>query len=324
MDNFELMFNRMNDLGAIQQELKQQLDTQNLKVDQYTAEQRVIAQQVKANGRAVAHLTIKQFSNDDKYVDDESEVQDGDAMFENVFAKKPDKDNGEPSNHYKQHHPPHRKDSLPHHTLPKMHFPKFDGSHPTIWLDKCRNYFAIYDIPGNLWYQAATMQLEGSAAKWFQAYKQLNPGATWLKFVTDVQEQFGSDDYRTAINELLELKQTTTVDEYTDQFQSLQYDITMHSCNYDDLFFASKYVNGLKDEIRAVVEPQVPTTVKRASVVAKIQQRVLDRNKTKFQHRQQQSKPQTTKPEQKSTTTYSNLWQDKQLRDYRKQNNLCY
>jgi len=29
----------------------------------------------------------------------------------------------------------------------------------------------------------------------------------------------------------------------------------MHSYHYDDLFFTSHYVNGLKDDIRAVVKP---------------------------------------------------------------------
>jgi hypothetical protein len=72
------------------------------------------------------------------------------------------------------------------------------------------------------------------------------------------------------------------VEDYTTDFQALQYDITMHNCHYDEVFFASTYVAGLKDEIKAVVEPHVPVTVNRAVVIAKIQQRTLERNKTKF------------------------------------------
>lgn len=313
----------MHDLGAIQLELKQQMASQSLKVDQCSADQKLIAQQVKANGQAVAHLTIKQFDHDAESVSDDSGIQDEDVMFENVFAKQKGTDKAEPSFQYRQPHQTPKRETLPHHTLPKMHFPTFDGTHPRIWLDKCRNYFSIYTIPDHLWYQAATMHFEGSAAKWIQAYKQLHPTATWQKFIDDVQLQFGSDDYRSAINELLERRQTTTVEEYTTQFQSLQYDITMHSYNFDSLFFAS-YVNGLKDEIRAVVEPQVPSTVDRAAVIAKIQQRVLDRNKLKYQAKNTQAKTQSTKSDQKNVQGYTNLWRDKQLRDYRKANNLCY
>jgi hypothetical protein len=59
--------------------------------------------------------------------------------------------------------------------------------------------------------------------------------------------------------------------------------MAMHGGQYDELFLASTYVNGLKEEIRAVVEPQVPTTVARAVTIAKIQQRVVERSKLKFQ-----------------------------------------
>jgi hypothetical protein len=55
----------------------------------------------------------------------------------------------------------------------------------------------------------------------------------------------------------------------------------MHNSNYDELFFASKYVQGLRDDIKAVVEPQVLVTVDRAALIAKIQQRTLERTQLK-------------------------------------------
>jgi len=88
-------------------------------------------------------------------------------------------------------------------------------------LDKCQNYFNIYQIPESLWVEAATMHLQDNAAKWWKTYKLTHPSVTWKQFSADVQEQFGSDDYRSAINELLDLKQTSTVEEYTSKFQSL-------------------------------------------------------------------------------------------------------
>lgn len=51
----------------------------------------------------------------------------------------------------------------------------------------------------------------------------------------------------------------------------------MHNEGYDDLFFASPFVNGMKEEIRDVV--QVPTNVDRALLLAKIQQRIHSRGK---------------------------------------------
>jgi len=98
----------------------------------------------------------------------------------------------------------------------------------------------------------------------------------------------------------------------------------MHSGNFDELFFATTYVTGLKEDIKAIVEPQVPTTVERAAIIAKIQQRVLERNKLKFQRTNNPAKQQQHKTDQVNPGRYGNLWRDEQLRDYRKANNMCY
>ena len=85
-----------------------------------------------------------------------------------------------------------------------------------------------------------------------------------------------------------------------------------------------QYVAGLKDDIKATVEPQVPLTVDRAALIAKIQQKVLDRSKQKFQRQHQANKTQQQRTETKQPPTYGTLWRDRQLRDYRKANNLCF
>jgi len=140
-----------------------------------------------------------------------------------------------------------------------------------------------------------------------------------------MEQQFGADDYRNALTELIDLRQSGTVEDYTTKFEQLQFDITMHSCHYDDLFFTSHYVSGLKDEIRAVVEPQVPTTVHRAALIARIQQKVLDRGKHKYQKAPILTKPTTQlRTETKPNPASGTLWRDRQLRDYRKANGLCY
>jgi hypothetical protein len=246
MENFDLLYARLNDMGIVQQEVKQQLTDTTRKVEQCTADQRFIAQQVQANGQAVAQLTLKQFEHEDGSVSYGSVVADDDTMFENMFAKGKTTNRGEPSHQFK-HRPPPRKESLPHHTLPKMHFPAFDGVQPKIWLDKCHNYFSIYSIAEYLWVEAATMHLQENAAKWWQTYKISHPAVTWKQFIVDIQDTFGSDDYRSALNELFDLKQASTMEEYTTQFKSLQYDVSMHGGHYDDLFFAtqSKEINSV-------------------------------------------------------------------------------
>ncbi|WVZ50041.1 hypothetical protein U9M48_001339 [Paspalum notatum var. saurae] len=52
------------------------------------------------------------------------------------------------------------------------------------------------------------------------------------------------------------------------------------------------YINGLRDEIKIVVEAQVPATVDQATIIAKIRQRALERNKFKATKHATTAKPQ--------------------------------
>jgi hypothetical protein len=54
MENFDLLFARLNDIGVIQQDLRTQLEANNQRVDNFAADQKLIAEQVKSNGHAVA------------------------------------------------------------------------------------------------------------------------------------------------------------------------------------------------------------------------------------------------------------------------------
>ena len=319
MDHFDLAFQQMNDIALIQQEIKKDLTATK-------EQQKMIAQQVRANGQAVASLTLRQMEKEavSDHSDDVSVIFEEADDFQNIFAKNKTDFRPGTSKHPTRPDERTRQEALPHHSLPKIHFPKFNGSNPKIWFDNCANYFTIYSIPEHLKVTAATMHLEGNASKWWQAYKQSHAMPGWIVFCQVIQEKFGADDYRNAINELLSLKQMGTVEEYTAAFQSLQFDIAMHNCHYDELFFATTYVQGLKDEIRAMVEPHVPVTVERATVIAKIQQRTLERSKSKYNRAAPPQKPAATKTEVPPQQTNYNWQRIRQLRDYRRANNLCF
>ena len=48
------------------------------------------------------------------------------------------------------------------HALPKMSFPRFTGANPTIWKDKCLDYFRIFNIHTFICEVALTEMLEKS------------------------------------------------------------------------------------------------------------------------------------------------------------------
>lgn len=98
-----------------------------------------------------------------------------------------------------------------------------------------------------------------------------------------VEAEFGGDDQRRSIKALLTLKQTGSVEDYRKEFQALVYQVSMYNPHYDEQFFISQFIKGLKAELRAMVESQVPETLERAFLLARVQQEVLDKAKPRGQ-----------------------------------------
>lgn len=99
----------------------------------------------------------------------------------------------------------------------------------------------------------------------------------------------------------------------------------MHNGGLDELFFITQFIKGLKPEISSVVQSQVPASMDRAVLLAKIQQ-VLDKGKSKWQKSSSwaKSNSQQTKTEVKGNAPTTTLWKERQVRDYRKNNGLCF
>jgi len=168
--------------------------------------------------------------------------------------------------------------------------------------------------------------MDGKAAKWLQVYKRQHGLGDWNSFIAAVEQKFGANDYRDAMSELLELKQTDTVAEYAAAFENLQFEICMHHDGYDDTFFVSQFVKGLKLDISAGVRTQVPRDVDQAILLAKIQEQVQERGKNKWNKNASPQKFQSSgfKGDGKSVTPQTSMWKERQTLNYRKANNLCY
>jgi hypothetical protein len=89
-------------------------------------------------------------------------------------------------------------------------------------------------------------------------------------FIKVVEIKFGANEYIFALQELMELKQTATVEEYIATFEGLQYQLTMLNTGVGDMFFLTTFVNGLAPDLRTIVQSLVPETTERAIILAKI------------------------------------------------------
>jgi hypothetical protein len=168
-------------------------------------------------------------------------------------------------NRHEEHMPLHQG------VLPKLSFPKFNGENPKIWIDKCGDYFRIFNVPECMWTTTTSLYMEENAAKRLQVYKLKSGLGDWPTFVEAVESKFGAYDYRIAIQDLLGLKQEGIVEDHTKEFEAIQFQVSMFNPGFDDLFFTSQFVTGLKDEIMGAVQAQLPDLVDKASMLARVQ-----------------------------------------------------
>jgi len=209
------------------------------------------------------------------------------------------------------------------HAIPKMSFPRFTGENLAIWKDKCLDYFRICNIPEVYWVTAASLHMDDNASKWLRMHKLTHGLGTWTEFISAVEDHFGSYHYRDAMGELVSLAQDGSLEDYISAFVDLQYQVTMHNTGLGQVYFVTQFIKGLKPELRVGVQSQVPQDMKRAIMLARVQQQVLDSNKFKSNRYSPTSKSSvpssSSRLDTRSTSiTSSSLWKERQLRDFRK------
>ena len=201
----------------------------------------------------------------------------------------------------------------------------FTGVNPTIWKDKCLDFFHFYNVLDSLWVTSASLHMDENSSRWYKMHKITNGVGTWSEFIAAVEHQFGSFEYRDAMGELVSLYQDGTLEAYISTFLDLQYHISMHNTGMDQVYFVTQFIKGLKPELRPGVQSQVPKNMQKAIMLAQVQQQVVDSKPFKPPKYQQFTKAstQSSKSNIRSTSSTSSLWKERQLRDFRKANGIC-
>lgn len=77
------------------------------------------------------------------------------------------------------------------------------------------------------------------------------------------------------------LKQTGSVAEYYHRFEQLSHSILLYNTSYDDVFFVTRFLHGLEDEISAPIALHRPSNVDTACALALLQEEEFDRARQK-------------------------------------------
>jgi hypothetical protein len=81
-----------------------------------------------------------------------------------------------------------------------------------------------------------SLHMEDNTAMLLQVYKMKGGLGDWPTFVAAVEVKFGAYDYRKAIQDVLPLKQVRSVEDYTREFEVVQFQVSMFNADSDITF----------------------------------------------------------------------------------------
>ena len=96
------------------------------------------------------------------------------------------------------------------------------------------------------WASFATMHFVGNAALWLQTYEAEHDVLNWEELCVAIHGKFGKDKHHKYLEALERWKQTHTVEKYYKKIEALRHRVLVHNKHYDEAYFVTKFVNGLK------------------------------------------------------------------------------
>lgn len=160
--------------------------------------------------------------------------------------------------------------------LPKLQFPLFDGDNPRLWRDRCEMYFKVYAVSPHLKTRfAAQLNFKGTAVVWLQTFERRGRMLDWETFCDAVFDRFDRDQYQVQLCHLDALRQSGSVSEYLEKFEKLSHGILLYNTAYDDIYFVTRFLGGLKEEIRVAIALHRLKDVLTASSLALLQENEL-------------------------------------------------
>ncbi|KAJ3685430.1 hypothetical protein LUZ61_014594 [Rhynchospora tenuis] len=153
--------------------------------------------------------------------------------------------------------------------LPRMDFPTFDGTDPFEWLMKCQYYFDVYQVPSDLKTRMAVLNFSGEASAWYRHFRLGMENPPWEIFVEETFARFSENIAQEVIGELKRIHQNGKVVDYIRIFDNLRGKLMYEKPYLPGDFYVSCFIEGLREDIRAMVTMFSPKTLNEAYKYAK-------------------------------------------------------
>lgn len=161
-------------------------------------------------------------------------------------------------------------------TAPTVLFPLFNGENPNLWKTQAEQYFAMFNIHESFWVPMAILNFTGSAGIWLQSVQKKLGGFDWNSFTSLICTRFGRDRHQLLIRQFYAIKQTSSVAEYIERFEVVMNHLISYSEDTHPFYFLTRFVEGLRADIRAVVLVQRPQDLDTACSLALLQEEVAE------------------------------------------------
>lgn len=139
----------------------------------------------------------------------------------------------------------------------------------------------MYEVDPAVWVRVATMSFVGLATRWIQYVEHKLALVSWHEFGLMIQERCGKDQHESLLRQLLHIHQVSSVVDYVEQFSQLVDQLNAYQPHVDSLYYTTKFIDGLKDDVHFVVLVQCPRDLDTAYVFAQLQEEVRDGSKTR-------------------------------------------
>jgi hypothetical protein len=141
----------------------------------------------------------------------------------------------------------------------------------------------MYAVGPSVWVRVATMHFKGPVARWLQSFNYRMRMTHWAELCTLIHDRFGWDQHDSLIRQLFHIKQTRPVQEYIDLFSELVDQLIAYGHSAPDHhYFTTRFIDGLRNDIKSVVLIQRPVDLNTASTLVLLQEEADTSKRRKF------------------------------------------
>jgi hypothetical protein len=130
----------------------------------------------------------------------------------------------------------------------------------------------MYGVDPAMRVRVATMQMVDAAALWLQSVESQLESVSWEQFCIMVRDRFDRDQHELLVRQILHIRQTSSVSDYIARFTSLTDQLIAYNKGVDPVYFVTRFIDGLRTEIRSVLLVQRPQNLDTACTLALLQE----------------------------------------------------